>query len=47
MTQACDQGLPLSESAPKNPLRKEIAKLAKSIHDINLGEVPQKARARA
>ncbi|NAZ35624.1 AAA family ATPase [Rubellimicrobium sp. CFH 75288] len=40
VVQACDQGLPLAESAPKNPLRKEIAKLAKSIHEVNLAETP-------
>ena len=27
--------LPLAESAPKLPLRKEIAKLAQSIHEVN------------
>lgn len=35
VTQANDHGLPLSESAPKNPLRKEIQKLAKSLYDLN------------
>ena len=46
--QNADQGVPLAESAPKNALRKEIAKLAKSIHDVNIAEAPQaKARARA
>jgi pilus assembly protein CpaE len=35
VTQANDHGLPLSESAAKNPLRKEIQKLAKSLHDLN------------
>ncbi len=33
-----DHGLPLGEGAPKNPLRKEIAKLAKSVHDVNTAE---------
>ena len=28
VTQACDNGEPLSEAAKKNPLRKEIHKLA-------------------
>ena len=28
---ACDHGLPIADSAPKNPLRKEIAKLTASI----------------
>jgi pilus assembly protein CpaE len=46
--EAADQGVPLAESAPKNALRREIVKLAKSIHDVNLAEAdPQKARARA
>lgn len=35
VTQANDHGLPLSENAAKNPLRKEIAKLAKSLFDLN------------
>lgn len=34
ITQANDHGLPLANSAPKSPLRKEIAKLAASIHDL-------------
>jgi len=33
--EACDQGLPLSEAAAKSPLRKEIQKLAQSIHELN------------
>jgi len=32
--QGCDHGLPLAMTAAKNPLRKEIAKLAKSIRDV-------------
>ncbi len=35
VTQANDHGLPLSENAGKNPLRKEIAKLAKSLYELN------------
>jgi pilus assembly protein CpaE len=35
ITQANDHGLPISESAAKNPLRREIQKLAKSLHDLN------------
>ncbi|SIS67920.1 AAA family ATPase [Phaeovulum vinaykumarii] len=35
VTQANDHGLPLAETAAKAPLRKEIQKLAKSIHDLN------------
>lgn len=36
VTQSNDHGLPLAETAAKNPLRREIAKLAKSIYDINV-----------
>ncbi len=35
VTQANDHGLPLSENAGKNPLRREIQKLAKQLHDLN------------
>ncbi|MEO8241252.1 MAG: AAA family ATPase [bacterium] len=35
VTQANDHGLPLSETAGKNPLRKEIQKLAKSLYELN------------
>ena len=35
VTQANDHGLPLAETAAKNPLRKEMQKLAKSLHDLN------------
>ncbi|MEL7346039.1 MAG: pilus assembly protein CpaE, partial [Pseudomonadota bacterium] len=38
ITQANDHGLPLSEVAAKNPLRKEIQKLAVSLHEVNVGE---------
>lgn len=38
IAQSCDHGLPLAETAAKNPLRKEIAKLAKSLHDVNQAE---------
>jgi pilus assembly protein CpaE len=38
ITQGADHGLPLASSAPKNPLRKEIAKLAASIHELNTNE---------
>ncbi len=34
VTQAGDHGSPLAVSAPKNPLRKEIARLAASLHEI-------------
>ena len=35
VTQANDHGLPLAESAARNPLRKEIQKLAKSLFELN------------
>ena len=35
VTQANDHGAPLGEAAAKNPLRKEIAKLAASVHQVN------------
>ncbi|GGH32047.1 pilus assembly protein CpaE [Cribrihabitans marinus] len=34
VTQGADHGLPLATSAPKNPLRREIAKLAQSLHEL-------------
>jgi pilus assembly protein CpaE len=33
--QACDHGQPLADSAAKNPLRKEIVKLATQLHQLN------------
>jgi pilus assembly protein CpaE len=43
-----DQGVPMAEGIPKNALRKEIAKLAKSVHDVNTADVAKaKAKARA
>jgi pilus assembly protein CpaE len=36
ITQSADHGTPLMESNAKNPLRKEILKLAKSVHDVNV-----------
>jgi pilus assembly protein CpaE len=45
-----DQGIPMGEGIPRNPLRKEIAKLAKSVHDVNTAEAEpnrQKSRARS
>ncbi|EEW58025.1 MULTISPECIES: AAA family ATPase [Tritonibacter] len=35
---SCDHGQPLAISAPKNPLRKEIAKLAKNLHELGRAE---------
>lgn len=34
--EACDNGQPIGQTAAKNPLRKEIFKLAVSIHELNL-----------
>jgi pilus assembly protein CpaE len=43
-----DQGMPMMEGIPKNALRKEIAKLAKSVHDVNTADVAKaKTKARA
>ena len=33
VAQACDHGVPLADMAKKNPLRKEIQKLAKTLHE--------------
>ncbi len=38
VTQGADHGLPLALSAAKNPLRKEIAKLATSLHELGQNE---------
>ena len=35
IVEANDHGVPLAEIAAKNPLRKEIQKLAKSVHEVN------------
>jgi len=40
---ADDHGIPLAEAAPKNALRKEIAKLAASIHALGAGVEAAKA----
>ena len=39
ITQGADHGLPLALSAAKNPLRREIAKLAGSIHELGSDDV--------
>ncbi|MBV1927856.1 MAG: AAA family ATPase [Rhodobacteraceae bacterium] len=39
VTQGGDHGLPLASSSPKNPLRKEISKLAQSLHDLGQNDV--------
>ncbi|MCD1625452.1 AAA family ATPase [Seohaeicola saemankumensis] len=38
VTQGADHGMPLALSAAKNPLRKEIAKLALSLHELGQSE---------
>ncbi|TDK48041.1 AAA family ATPase [Antarcticimicrobium luteum] len=38
ITQACDHGQPLAMSCGKNPLRREITKLAQSLHDLGREE---------
>jgi pilus assembly protein CpaE len=38
VAQNADHGLPLGEGLPKNALRKEIAKLAKSVHEVGAAE---------
>ena len=43
VTQANDHGLPIAESANKNPLRKELQKLAKSLYDLNKATETAKA----
>ena len=42
VAQACDGALPLAEAARRSPLRREIAKLAGSLHERNLAQ-PAKA----
>lgn len=43
VTQSNDHGLPLAETSAKNALRKEIAKLAKSLFDLNKAAEAAKA----
>ena len=38
VAQNADHGVPMASGIPKNPLRKEIAKLAKSVHDVNVSD---------
>ncbi|MEL7164215.1 MAG: AAA family ATPase [Pseudomonadota bacterium] len=38
ITQSADHGQPLADVAAKNPLRREIAKLAASIHEVNANQ---------
>ena len=45
VAQSNDQGLPLATTAPKNALRREIQKLAKSLIDVNTAaNSPAKAK---
>lgn len=44
VTQGNDHGQPLALSAAKNPLRKEIAKLAKSVHEVNVSDAVAKKK---
>jgi pilus assembly protein CpaE len=41
--QSSDHGAPMAVNIPKNPLRKEITKLAKSMHDLNQAEAEARA----
>jgi pilus assembly protein CpaE len=41
VTQSVDYGSPLAQSSPKSPLRKEIMKLAKSLHDVNASMIAE------
>lgn len=43
ITQAGDHGTPLASSAAKNPLRREIAKLAVSLHELGKSETEEAA----
>ena len=43
--QNADHGVPMADGIPKNGLRKEIAKLAKSVHEVNQSEAVKKKRA--
>ncbi len=47
VAQAADHGTPLAESVPKNALRKEVMKLAKSVHAVNVAEDKARTKARA
>lgn len=39
VAQTADHGVPLAQAIAKNPLRKEIAKLAASVHEVNTSDV--------
>jgi pilus assembly protein CpaE len=44
VAQNADHGLPMGAGIPKNALRKEIAKLAKSVHDVNVSDALEATR---
>ncbi len=44
VAQNADHGIPMSEGIAKNALRKEIAKLAKSVHDVNKADAKVAAK---
>lgn len=46
VSQNADHGVPMADGIPKNALRKEIAKLARSVHEVNQSDTV-KMRARA
>jgi pilus assembly protein CpaE len=39
VAQNADHGIPMSNSIPKNAVRKEILKLAQSVHEVNMSDV--------
>ena len=41
VTQTADHGTPLGVNAPKNAVRKEILKLAQSVHEVNQADVAE------
>lgn len=44
VAQACDNGEPLADTAKKNPLRKEISKLADGLYKAMVGDVKAKGK---
>lgn len=41
VSQSADHGVPMASGIPKNPLRKEILKLAKSVHAVNQADAAE------
>jgi pilus assembly protein CpaE len=39
LTEANEEGQPLSEAAPKNPVRKEVARIAKQLLELGMGSL--------